>query len=201
MMICRRVYTEMNFWHTQVKRKKKSEARKGGKQKRSNKGGKKHVQYIQDGCAQKSLSTCGGHPIQMPTTNCVPGTCKYVCTRYILLYDTVCVLHIKPSSQYNRRHLAHPVSVEGSHHVGRGFARESGASNKKRYTWSLGSQQRVQSRYKGKAHYVMYRSAKLHGDLFSRHASPLEVYVFVAVDERGEHVMSDETGRRCNGKQ
>ena len=93
------------------------------------------------------------------------------------------------------------MSVEGSHHVGRGFARESGASNKKRYTWSLGSQQRVQSRYKGKAHYVMYRSAKLHGDLFSRHASPLEVYVFVAVDERGEHALSDEICRRCNGKQ
>ena len=34
--------------------------------------------------------------------------------------------------------------------------------------------------------------AELHGVLFSHHASPLEVYVFVAVDERGEHVMSDE---------
>ena len=43
--------------------------------------------------------------------------------------------------------------------------------------------------------------AELHGDLFSRHASPLEVYVFVAVDERGEHVLSDEICRRCNGKQ
>ena len=42
--------------------------------------------------------------------------------------------------------------------------------------------------------------AELHGDLFSRHASPLEVYV-VAVDERSEHVMSDEICRRCNGKQ
>ena len=28
--------------------------------------------------------------------------------------------------------------------------------------------------------------AELHADLFSRHASPLEVCVFVAVDERGE---------------
>ena len=43
--------------------------------------------------------------------------------------------------------------------------------------------------------------AELHPDLFSRHASPLEVYVFVAVDERGEDVMSDEICRRCNGKQ
>ena len=43
--------------------------------------------------------------------------------------------------------------------------------------------------------------AELHGVLFSHHASPLEVYVFVAVDERGEHVMSDEICRRCNGKQ
>ena len=43
--------------------------------------------------------------------------------------------------------------------------------------------------------------AELHGDLFSRHASPLEVYVFVVVDEKGEHVMSDEICRRCNGKQ
>ena len=30
--------------------------------------------------------------------------------------------------------------------------------------------------------------AELHGDLFSHHSCPLEVYVFVAVDERGEHV-------------
>ena len=42
--------------------------------------------------------------------------------------------------------------------------------------------------------------AELHGDLFSRHASPVEVYVFVAVDERGEHAMSDEICRRFNGK-
>ena len=42
---------------------------------------------------------------------------------------------------------------------------------------------------------------ELHGDLFSRHASPLEVYVCVAVGERGEDVMSDEICRRCNGKQ
>ena len=41
----------------------------------------------------------------------------------------------------------------------------------------------------------------LHADLFSRHASPLEVYVFVAVDERGEDVVSDETCHLCNGKQ
>ena len=41
----------------------------------------------------------------------------------------------------------------------------------------------------------------MHADLFSRHASPLEVDVFVAVDERGEDVMSDEICRRCNGKQ
>ena len=43
--------------------------------------------------------------------------------------------------------------------------------------------------------------AQLHGDLFSRHASPIEVYVFTSVDERGEHVMSDEICRRWNGKQ
>ena len=30
--------------------------------------------------------------------------------------------------------------------------------------------------------------AELNADLFSRHASPLEVYVFVAVDDRGEDV-------------
>ena len=41
----------------------------------------------------------------------------------------------------------------------------------------------------------------LHADLFSRHTSPVEVYVFLAVDERGEDVMFDEIGRRCNGKQ
>ena len=44
-------------------------------------------------------------------------------------------------------------------------------------------------------------SAELHADLFSHHASPLEVYVFLAVDLRGEDVMSDEICRRCNGKQ
>ena len=38
--------------------------------------------------------------------------------------------------------------------------------------------------------------AELHSDLFSCHASPLESYVFVAVDERGEDVMSDEICRR-----
>ena len=42
---------------------------------------------------------------------------------------------------------------------------------------------------------------ELHADLFSRHVSPLEVHVFVAVDERGEDVMSDEICRRCNEKQ
>ena len=36
------------------------------------------------------------------------------------------------------------------------------------------------------------QSPELHADLFSRHASPLEVYVFVAVANRGEDVMSDE---------
>ena len=42
---------------------------------------------------------------------------------------------------------------------------------------------------------------ELHADLSSRHASPVEVYGFVAVDERGEDVMSDEICHRCNGKQ
>ena len=32
----------------------------------------------------------------------------------------------------------------------------------------------------------------MHADLLSRHASPLEVYVFVAVANRGEDVTSDE---------
>ena len=41
----------------------------------------------------------------------------------------------------------------------------------------------------------------LHADLLSRHASPLEVYVFVAVANRGEYVMSDEICRRFNEKQ
>ena len=50
--------------------------------------------------------------------------------------------------------------------------------------------------------HVIRLLAELHGDLFSRNASPLEVYyVFVAVDERGEHVTSNEISRRCNGKQ
>ena len=43
--------------------------------------------------------------------------------------------------------------------------------------------------------------AELHADLFSRHASTLEVCVFVAVDERDEHVNSDQICGRCNGKQ
>ena len=42
---------------------------------------------------------------------------------------------------------------------------------------------------------------ELHADLFSCHACPLEFYVFVAVDERGESVMSDEICRRCSGTQ
>ena len=42
--------------------------------------------------------------------------------------------------------------------------------------------------------------AGLHADLFSRHASPLEVYGLVAVDERGEDVICDEICRQCNGK-
>ena len=47
---------------------------------------------------------------------------------------------------------------------------------------------------------VVYALTELHADLFSRHASPIEVCVFVAVDERGEDVMSDEIRPRCNGK-
>ena len=35
----------------------------------------------------------------------------------------------------------------------------------------------------------------------SCYRSPLEVYAFVVVGERGEHVMSDEICCRCNGKQ
>ena len=38
----------------------------------------------------------------------------------------------------------------------------------------------------------VFELAELHADLFSRHASPLELCVFVAVDERGEDVMPDE---------
>ena len=41
---------------------------------------------------------------------------------------------------------------------------------------------------------------ELQADLFSRHASPLEVYVFVAVANRGEDAMSDEINR-FNGNQ
>ena len=43
--------------------------------------------------------------------------------------------------------------------------------------------------------------AELHADLFSRHASPLEVYVFVVVANRGEDDMSDEICHQFNGKQ
>ena len=43
--------------------------------------------------------------------------------------------------------------------------------------------------------------AELQADLFSRHASPLEACVFVAVNERGEDVVSDKICRRCNGTQ
>ena len=43
--------------------------------------------------------------------------------------------------------------------------------------------------------------AELYGDLFGRSARPLEGFVFVAVDERGEDVVSDEICRRNNGKQ
>ena len=35
--------------------------------------------------------------------------------------------------------------------------------------------------------------AELHGDLFSRHASPIEGYVFVVVDDRGEDVYCSPT--------
>ena len=43
--------------------------------------------------------------------------------------------------------------------------------------------------------------AELHADLFSRHVIPLEVYVIVAVANRGEEIMSDEICRRFSGKQ
>ena len=49
--------------------------------------------------------------------------------------------------------------------------------------------------------YRISKLAELHGDLFSRHASPLEGYIFVVVDDRGEDVLSDEICRRCNRKQ
>ena len=48
---------------------------------------------------------------------------------------------------------------------------------------------------------LVYNIPELHADLFSRHVSPLEVYVFVAVANGGEDVMSDEICRRFNGKQ
>ena len=38
---------------------------------------------------------------------------------------------------------------------------------------------------------------EVHGDVFSHHASTLDVYVFVAVDERGEHIMFDKICRRA----
>ena len=43
--------------------------------------------------------------------------------------------------------------------------------------------------------------AKLPGDLFSPRPSPLEGYVFVVNDDRGEDVLSDEICRRCDRKQ
>ena len=42
---------------------------------------------------------------------------------------------------------------------------------------------------------------ELQADLFSRHASLVEVCACVAVDERGEGAMSDDICHRCNGKQ
>ena len=50
--------------------------------------------------------------------------------------------------------------------------------------------------------YVLYIDllAELHADLFSHHANLLEVYVFAAVDERGEGVMPNKSCRRCNRK-
>ena len=41
---------------------------------------------------------------------------------------------------------------------------------------------------------------ELHADSFSRHAVPLEVWVFVALDERGEDVISEEICCGCDGK-
>ena len=41
-------------------------------------------------------------------------------------------------------------------------------------------------------HWGIILFPELHGDLFSRHASPLEVSVSVAVANRGEDVISDE---------
>ena len=54
--------------------------------------------------------------------------------------------------------------------------------------------------YSREIYIYIYIFPELHADLFSRHASPLEVYVFVAVANRGEDV-SDEICRRFNGKQ
>ena len=48
---------------------------------------------------------------------------------------------------------------------------------------------------------IIYVFPEMHADLFSRHANSLEVYVFVAVANRGEDVMSDAICRRFNGKQ
>ena len=42
--------------------------------------------------------------------------------------------------------------------------------------------------------------AELHGDLFSCYASPVDGRAFVAVNERGEDVISGEICRRNNGK-
>ena len=49
----------------------------------------------------------------------------------------------------------------------------------------------------------VYNCVIFYGDLFRRLAinRPLHVCIFVAVDERGEDVMSDEIFHRCNGKQ
>ena len=45
-----------------------------------------------------------------------------------------------------------------------------------------------------------FELAELRSDLFGHHSSRLEGFVFVAADERGEYVMSDEICRRYNGK-
>ena len=49
----------------------------------------------------------------------------------------------------------------------------------------------------------VYNCVIFYGDLFRRLAinKPLHVCIFVAVDERGEDVMSDEICHGCNGKQ
>ena len=51
------------------------------------------------------------------------------------------------------------------------------------------------------ASWVVSVLSELHADLFSHLASPLEVYVFVAVANRGEDIMSDEICHRFNEKQ